>query len=172
MSGRPITFIRENGILRPFGVGMASRFDDDYGEGEIVRLSEFEDASDKSRSHFFAVLRELYLNLPEGIRKNEDWAESETHMRKYAMIKTGHYNLQEWPCESVGEAKRWAARLKPQDEYSIVLQQGSVVRVYTAKSMKRTSMPGKGEWQKAKEDVLGYLADLLKLPAAAEQRKP
>lgn len=173
MSARPITFIWSEAeqTMRPFGVGMAKRAAEDYGDGEIVRLSEHQERTQQSHGHYFAVLHELWQSLPEQVRLSEDWAESEEAMRKHALIKVGYYNVQELPCETVAEAKRWAARLRPLDDYSIVTVSGTIVRRFTAKSQSMHAMPGKHEFNDSKAKVLGYLADLIGLPQDAEQRR-
>lgn len=172
MSAKPVTFIWSEAekTMRPFGVGMERRASEYYGDGEIVRLAEPQDRTQQSEGHYFAVLHELWQSVPEKLRGEEEWAESEEHMRKFALIKTGFYNVQEYPCDTAVEAKKWAARLKPMDEYSLVTVNGTVVRRFTAKSQSRNAMPGKGEFHDSKQKVLGYLADLIGLPPDAEQR--
>lgn len=171
---RPITWlwVDAEDCMKPFGVGMLARAREQFGDGEIVRLTELEERSRATHGHYFSVLHELFLSLPEDIRQNEDWAESEEAMRKNALIRTGFYNTVDYPCETRAEAERWRARIKVQDDYAIVLVEGKTVRVFTAKSQSYRGMPTKGEFQRSKEAVLGYLADLLKLPTDAPERKP
>lgn len=170
---RPISFVWDDAeqVMKPFGVGMKDRASDRYGDGEIVRLIEVEERSTAAHNHYFATLADLFSSLPENVRRDEEWAESMEHMRHWALIKTGFRNVTDYPCETKAEAKRWAARLQTQDDYSIVLVEGTVVRVLTAKSQSHKSMPTKGEFQRSKEAVLNYLADLIGLDKDAEQRK-
>ena len=168
---RPITFIRDGDTLIPFGVGMQKRFDEDWADGEYRRLVEVEERSHASHAHYFANLHEMFISLPENIKRDEDWAESEEAMRKNALIRTGFYNAVDYPCETKAEAKRWAARMQVKDDYSIVLVEGTVVRVLTAKSQSYKGMPSKGEFQRSKEAVLNYLADLIGLDKDSEKRK-
>jgi hypothetical protein len=169
---RPITYRRDGDALIPFGVGMQKRFDEDFTDGETYRMIELEERSRPSHGHYFSVLHEMFLSLPEEIKRDEEWAESEEAMRKHALVKTGFYNSTDYACETKAEAERWATRIKVQDDYAIVLVEGKTVRVFTAKSQSYRGMPTKGEFQRSKEAVLGYLADLLKLPPEAEQRRP
>lgn len=169
---RPITYRRDGDALIPFGVGMQKRFDEDFTDGEIYRMVELEERSRATHNHYFAMLEEMFSSLPPHVREEEDWAESEDAMRKHALIKTGFYNSTDYACETKAEAERWATRIKVQDDYAIVLVEGKTVRVFTAKSQSYRGMPTKGEFQRSKEAVLGYLADLLKLPTDAPERKP
>lgn len=171
---KPITWlwVDAEDCMKPFGVGMLARAREQFGDGEIVRLTELEERSRATHGHYYAVLHEMFLSLPEEIKRDEEWAESEEAMRKHALIKTGFYNSTDYACETKAEAERWATRIKVQDDYAIVLVESKTVRVFTAKSQSYRGMPTKGEFQRSKEAVLGYLADLLKLPTDAPERKP
>ena len=103
--------------------------------------------------------------------RGEPWSESVESLRKFALIRTGWYNSETMVCDTVAEAERWAARLRPLDEYALISIRGKAVVRLTAKSQSYAAMPQKGEFYKSKADVLGFVADLLSLPPDAEQRK-
>lgn len=138
--------------------------------GKRYRMVEEPERSQESHRHYFASLAEMFDSLPEKYA-DEPWAQSSEHLRRYALIKTGFHLATEYVCGSEAEAKRWAANLRPLDEYAIVVRRGAVVTRYTAKSQSYRAMPEKGEFQRSKQAVLDFVADLIELPADAEQRR-
>lgn len=156
--------------MRPFGIGMAKRADEQFVVGELYRLAEPLDRTQRAEGFFFANLKSMWSSLPERFA-DEWWAESDDSLRAYALMKTGFANIEDFPCKNAGEADRWAARLKPMIEYSIVEVRGSVVRRYTPKSQSRKSMPGRATFAESSSKVLGFIADLLDLPKDSDMRK-
>ncbi len=157
---RPLLFSWDGEAMRPYGSIMAGRADDQFVVGEKYTLVQHEDRSQQSQGHYFSVLKEMWESLPEHLR-GETWSESPEHLRKFALIRCGFYDAQEFPCGTAAEAERWAARLKPMDEFSIVDVRGSMVRRFTAKSQSRAAMPQKGEFQRSKNQVIEYIASLI-----------
>lgn len=92
--------------------------------------------SPQSHNHEFAFVAEAWRNLPERF-KDQPWAQSSEHLRKFALIKTGFCDTQTYACASAAEAARWAANLRPLDEYSIVSIQGATVFRFTARSQSK-----------------------------------
>lgn len=135
------------------------RCDEQFVVGETYFMEAIEERSGKSHRQFFAALRDAWRNLPERFGM-EPWAQSEKHLRAYALIRTGFFDAQTFPCSSVAEAKRWAANMRPLDEYSIVLAKGDIVERYTAKSQSMKAM-GKDDFQRSKTAVLDFVADLI-----------
>jgi hypothetical protein len=171
MSTSALTFIwsATEHTMRPFGVGMLRRADEQYGDGEIIRLAEPVDRTQQAEGFFFANLHSMWQSLPE--RYADKWfAESDEALRAYALMKTGFANIEDFPCKNAGEAQRWAARLQPMIEYSITEVRGNVVRRYTAKSQSRKAMPGKATFAESSSKVLNFIADLIELPRDAEER--
>lgn len=168
---RPVTFRwSDDGHMVPFGLGMAKRADEQFVVGEIYRLAEPQDRTQRAEGFYFSNLHDMWASLPEQYA-DEWWAESSEALRAYALMKTGFANIEDFPCKSGGEAERWAARLRPMIEYCIIEVRGSVVRRYTPKSQSRKAMPGKATFAESSSKVLGFVADLLKLPAESEMRK-
>ncbi len=170
MTIRPVLFAWDGEVMRPFGSIMARRCDEQFTVGEKYTLVQHEDRSQQSQGHYFASLKDMWSSLPEHLR-GEPWSESPESLRKYALIRTGWYNSETFACDSAAEADRWGARLKPLDEYAIIVIKGKNVVRLTAKSQSYSAMPQKGEFYKSKADVLGFVADLLTLPPDAEQRQ-
>ena len=98
----------------------------------------------------------------------EPWAQSSEHLRKYALIKTGFCDTQTWVCGSKAEATRWAANMRPEDEYSIVVAQGNTVLRFIAKSQKMRAM-GAQEFQASKTAIMDFIAGLLDVAPAELQ---
>lgn len=133
-----------------------------YVVGERYRMGEIEEASSRSRGHYFAALRETWLNLPDAIAPEYG---SEHHLRKAALIATGHYDERRFAASSPAEARKLVAFLKPTDEYAVFAVAGNVVIERKAKSQSRKAMGGP-TFQKSKDDVLAWCAELLKVTPA------
>ena len=91
------------------------------------------------------------------------WARTSEPLRKYALIKCRFCNTQTFPCATNAEAERWAKRLRPMDEYSIVKVEGNVVYVFTAMSQKMRGIGAmdKATFQKSKQAIMDFLDDLI-----------
>lgn len=131
--------------------------DKTYVDGELYRLGVVEERSLNSHNHFFAALHEAWLNLPELMAERFP---TEEHLRRTALIEKGWHNSHTLACASNAQAVRVAAFMKPIDEFAVVIVRGSTVTRYTAKSQSARAM-GREEFQKSKQDVLDYVADLI-----------
>ena len=125
--------------------------------GEIVRMVEENEQSDKSRSHEFAWLKEAWDSFPDELL--DQYPNTEI-LRKHGLIAKGHCTMKQHVCASVAEAERLAVILKPYDAYAIVRQRGPVVTVYTAVSQSKKAM-GAAMFQKSKTDLMEFVGDLL-----------
>lgn len=144
-------------VFRPASNYWARRAAKQFAAGEILHLEHVEERSGNSHRHFFAAIQSAFDNLPPL------WAEqfkSPEHLRRFCLIKAGICNSQSMPCGTAAAARKFAAFLRPMDEFAVVDVRGSVVTVFTAKSMSYKTMP-KDEFQKAKTAVLDALADML-----------
>jgi len=135
-----------------------------FTEGEQYRMEAIEARSWSSHAHQFAWLHDAWLSLPEQYAM-EPWAQSSEHLRKYALIKTGFSNTQTWACGTRAEALRWARNMRPEDEFSIVIADGSAVIRFTAKSQKKRLMGAK-DFQASKTAILDFIAGLLDVTPA------
>ncbi len=137
--------------LRQFAVRCAEQFK----IGERYRMVEFDDASSASRNHYFAALHEAWLNLPHDVAgefMNED------HFRKWCLIRTGYFDERKIVCVSPAEALRVATDFT--GDYDMVLVEGRVVVIRTAKTQKSRVMGAK-DFQVSKTAVLDYAASLI-----------
>jgi hypothetical protein len=109
----------------------------------------------------------LWLNLPERVAPQFPDAEI---LRKHALIRSGYADKRSIVCRSAAEAQRVAAFIAPMDGYAIVTVDATTVTVWTAQSQSMRAM-GKKAFQASKEAVLGYVSDLIGLPAEADERR-
>lgn len=133
------------------------RAEQDHVAGDFYRLDIQEFESEKSRSHYFAALDETWANLPE--RLLEDFPTRE-HLRAWCLIKAGYRNECRIVTASPEDAMRACADLAKSNEYAVVVADGPIVVMYTAKSQSRKHMK-KAEFQRSKQAVLGILSQLL-----------
>ncbi len=162
MSGAPLAFAWDGEVMRPLPA-----FAEDRGDalrpGEVVQLAPLRARSSPSHRHYFACVREAWVNLPEGLA--ERFA-TEEHLRKYALIKAGYRSERAIVCSSSSDARRVAAFIRPIDDYSIISVNGTVITQFTAKSQSAEAM-SKAEFQASKEAVLGILADMIGVDPAS-----
>ena len=154
----PLIFQWNGEAMRPLG-RFARLAAEAFTAGEQYRMEVAEARSWATHAHQFAWLYDAWLSLPERYAI-EPWAQSSEHLRKYALIKTGWSNTQTWACGTKAEAGRWAANMRPEDEYSIVVAQGSTVTRYTAKSQAKRLMGAK-DFQASKTAIMDFIAELL-----------
>ncbi len=134
--------------------------------GEVYRLVEHHDRSRATHNHYFAVINEAWLNLPE--REAERFPTSE-HLRKWCLIKSGYRDEKSIAAGSKAEAQRIAAFVRPIDGFAVVVVSEAVVTVYTAKSQSMRAM-GKQAFQASKQAVLDIVAGMIDVAPATLRR--
>ena len=144
-------------VFRPTSPYQARRAAKDYGDGEVVRLVELPERSTASHQHFFASVEDAHASLPPLMAERFP---SPEHLRKYALVKSGHCYSDSMVCSSHAEAARIASFVRARDEFSLVTVSKNVVTRYVPKSQSYRSM-GKEEFAKSKDDVLRVIAELL-----------
>ena len=156
---RPVLMKWHGDCFAPNGKHWADLCDRQFVVGENYLIEEHRERSGKSHRHYFACVFHAWSNLPETMAESPaSW--SPEHLRKYALIKAGYCDTQTYPCNSAAEAQRWAGRIRPLDDYAIVVVKGTVVVRYTAKSQSVKAM-GSATFEESKKKVLAYLADLI-----------
>jgi len=149
---------------------LTNRADELFVVGEVYVMVEDRGRSQTSHNHEFAAIDGLWDSLPERYR-SEPWAQSPEHLRKFALIMCRYCNTQTYPCGSKAEAERWAANLRPLDEYSVVQIEGTTVYRFTAQSQAKRAMGAK-IFQESKSAILAYLEDLIGAkPGSAAQAR-
>lgn len=163
MSGDLIQCVWTGAAFAPSTPFQARLAADRFGEGEVVAVSAENERSAKSHRHYFAALKDIWLNLPERCA-SEQWAQSPEHLRKYLLIRAGFCDTHTLPCSSAAEARRVAAFMRPVDEFSIVLAREATVVRYVAKSQSAKAMGAKA-FRASKDAVLAAGAALLEAAA-------
>ena len=136
--------------------------DAQYVVGERYMLDVREDRSFRSHRHYFACIREAWINLPE--HHAERFANAE-HLRKWALIQAGYRDERTVVCASAAEAERVAAFIRPIDDCAVVVPRGNVVIHYTAKSQSMRAMD-KETFKASKDAVLDIISGLIQTDAA------
>ncbi len=154
----PIVFQWRNGAMVPMR-RFSNVCGDAFVEGEYYRMEGIEERSWRSHKHYFAALFEGWLNLPEDCAM-EPWAQTDKHLRAYALIKTGWNTSEVTVCDSDAEATRWATRMRPHHPFGIVVARRSTVVELQPVSQSKAAMGAK-DFQKSKVDVLDFVADLI-----------
>jgi hypothetical protein len=131
--------------------------DEHFVIGERYTMEELKGRSQVSHNHYFAALHHAWLNLREDVAERFP---TETHLRKWSLIKCGYHDQRSIVAASKAEALRIAAFIKPMDEFAIVVVSECTVTVYTAKSQSKKAMGG-ADFQRSKQDVLDYVAALI-----------
>lgn len=155
MSAIPaLAFVWEGDVARPRYPRMADQY---LVVGETYVWVEHQERSQASEGHYFASIREVFINLPEALAQQ---FKSEDALRKHALIMTGYRDERSLVCSSKAEAQRLAAFIEPRDDYAIISVSGAMVIEWTPKSQSRRAM-GKDTFQESKSAVLDYLAEMI-----------
>jgi len=152
----PLPFEWDGEAFRPLP-RFAKECDKRYVVGLRYMLEEIQERSSKSHAHYFAMVGEAWMNLPEDA--SDRWPTSE-HLRKWCLIKAGFHDHRSIVARSKAEALRLASFIRPMDDFAIVTVNDCVVDVFTAKSQSHRAM-NKQEFAKSKEAVLRILADMI-----------
>jgi len=125
------------------------------GEEYVLAVPEF--ATTASRNHYFAVLHDAWMNLPEEDAKRFPTSE---YFRKWLLVKVGFAKENSIVCDSARDAKNLAVTARSLDPYAVIVVSGKIVKIYTAKSQTAASM-GKEEFQASKSAVLDLAAEMI-----------
>jgi len=159
----PVAFTWDGEAMVPVHPRLADKH---FVVGMRYPLVVHEDRSAVSHRHYFASINEAHHNLPEDLADRFPTPEA---LRKFALIKAGYRNERSMVCSSKGEAMRFAAFVKPMDDFAVVDTDGLVVTVYTAKSQSMRAM-NKAEFQRSKDDVLRVISEMIGTDAATLQK--
>jgi len=163
----PLVFVWDGEGMQPVA-SCRRAANERYVVGERYRMDVVEERSQRSHNHYFACLQEAWANLPDRLAGEFGSAE---HLRKRALIETGHFDERRFAASDAMEARRLLAFLKPTDEFAVFAVAGNVVIERKAKSQSRKAMGGP-TFQQSKDDVLAWCAALLDVaPAGLEQAR-
>jgi hypothetical protein len=139
--------------------------DQEYVIGRRYWLEEVSDRSWASHRQEFAWIAVAWGNLPDAIAETFPTPE---HLRKAALIATGWHRETVFDAGSRAAALRFVAYAKNEDEFASVVLRGSTVTVRKARSqrMRGHDRMDKAEFQKSKDDIMGWISSLLGVEAA------
>jgi hypothetical protein len=133
-----------------------------YEPGRRYWLAEVSERSWISHQHEFAWIAAAWDTLPESLMDRYPTPE---HLRKGALIATGWYREVIIEAGSKEAARRVAAYVKGEDEFSYVIVRGPTVFVRKAKSQRMHGLDrmDKEQFQQSKDAILGWIAQLIGL---------
>lgn len=156
MNSSPLQFRWTGDSFEPVSPQVARIADERYVIGEVYRLAEMRERTEKSHRHFFATIHEGWLQLPERITR---FPTSE-HLRHYALIKAGFCHSQSIVCLSPAEAVKIASFMRPNDPFAVIEVDGRTITRFTARSQSYDEMDA-ATFQQAKEKVLEIIASMI-----------
>ena len=139
---------------RPAFVREANR---QFVVGETYRLAEFEERSQATHDHQFAVINEAWKNLPERLAVDFPSAK---HLRKRALIETGFYDETILDVGTHDAAIAVATTLRAKDSFAWIVVRGCIVVMREAKSQSQAAM-GKDDFQRSKTAILEWVSALI-----------
>ena len=148
--------------FRPATARMLKSLQEQFTAGETVQLEQVHERSPNSHRHFFAQIRDAWMNLPERLAMEFP---TEDHLRKRALISTGFFSRRDFVCASRAEAIRTAGVVRSISEYALVVIEGNVVTELTADSQAYGRMASK-QFKASKDAVLAYVWGLCGVDAA------
>lgn len=152
----PIPFRWSGEIMEPLP-RFTKQCDATFVVGMVYRLAVIEDRSGVSHRHYFAQVREGWMNLPEALGSEFP---TDIHLRKRGLIACGYANSRQIVAPSRAKALEIAAFIRPMDEYALVQVEDRVITVWTARSQDLRSM-AKKEFQDSKQAVLDWISALI-----------
>ena len=131
-----------------------------FVEGRRYWLEETSERSWISHRHEFAWVHAAWENLDDALTEKFP---SPGHLRKAALIATGWYREMIIEAGNAAAALRVAAYAKGRDEFAHVVTRGPTVIVRWARSqrMHGRDRMDKTEFQKSKDDILGWISNLI-----------
>lgn len=155
----PIDMVWERGVMRPISPFWARRAERQWTVGEVYAITDNPERSSKAHAFYFASVGNAWKSLPDHMAERFPSAD---HLRRYALIKSGFCDTQSMPCGTHAAAMRFAAFVRPIDEFALVTVTGSVMNVFRAKSQSMRAM-GRDEFNRSKDTVLAVLADMIEV---------
>lgn len=132
-----------------------------YANGKAIWLEQVQFRSMASHNDQFAKIHERWDSMPNYITSRFI---NETHLRKYALIRTGWVKeMRHLPFTNREDAITGAVLARLIDSYALVTIDDCVVSFYVARSQRTTGPESmtNSEFQKSKTDVLAFLNALL-----------
>ena len=134
--------------------------DGEYVIGQKYWLEEVCERSWVSHRHEFAWVHTAWENLDDTLTEKFP---SPGHLRKAALIATGWFREVIIDAGNAAAALRVAAYARGEDEFAHVTTRGQTVIVRKARSqrMHGRDRMDKAEFQQSKDDILGWISNLI-----------
>lgn len=157
----PIAFTwTDAGTMMPSSRRFALQADKQYVVGETYVMVPHAARSSESHRHYFAAIKDAWLNLPEDMADEFPTTE---HLRAWALMKAGYADKAVINCASRDDAIVLAADTRkrgPDDKIKIIDIHGRVVTIWTPHSQSMKAM-GKQRFQESKQKVLDVIAGMI-----------
>lgn len=153
----PVAYIWDGESMRPVNGGFMKRCDKQFVVGETYVLEVREERSSKQHAFFFASVGEAWKNLPEEAVARYPNPE---YLRRWALVKAGYADEKTVLCATKAEATRTIATVKGLNEYAIIVQKGTVLKIFTAQSQSIRAMDRK-TFKESADAVLAILAEVI-----------
>ena len=165
----PLSYVWDGDSFKPATPFHATQADRYFVIGGIYHLSVEEPRSTRSHRHYFAAIREAWLNLSE--EQAMRWPSPDA-LRKWALIACGYRNERQIVCVTREEATRMAAFMRPLDSHAVVAVEDRVVIYATAMSQRTSGEDAmdKETFQASKEAVLNCIASEIGVSAETLMR--
>jgi hypothetical protein len=157
MTDQPVTMQWDGEAFKPVNDFWAKRCDKLFVIGERYAIVEHHERSMASHKHYFSLIAEAWLNLPEKLAGEFPNPES---LRKYALITAGYCTGNKIVCRDEDEARAMILLVASMDEYAVCDSKGPVVTIWRAKSQSLKAM-GKKDFQISKDKVLNVISQLI-----------
>ena len=165
MNDRPLLFRWNGTAMIPLHGKIAG---ERYTVNEVYSLTQEEYRSSASHKHFFAIIHDAWMQLPEDIM---DELPSSEHLRAWALCKAGYCDKEIIKCASNDDAIRLAAITKSAgSKIRIVEVTGKIVTIWTPHSQSVKAMGAK-EFQRSKDKILNVIAELIHVDPTTLKRE-
>lgn len=152
----PLLFTWDGESMIPVGAH-ARACDARFVVGQRYQMEPVEERSAASHRHYFASIREAWMNLPEHLAAR---LPSPEHLRAEALIRTGYAKSTTFTLSSPAEAVRLASYRQAANEYAIIDVSRNVVTIWEPESQSNKAM-GKARFQESKDRVLSVIAEMI-----------
>ena len=115
-----------------------------------------EERSMKLHSRYFAIIHQMFENLPE---KYKNQFKTEEGLRAKALVATGFCIERDYTCETKAKAAHLGKIIRQYSEYAVITISGDVVKVFEPKSQSRAAMSAE-EFKASQEAVLDWIQAL------------
>ena len=140
-----------------------------HGRTYWFERCEYAKRSQREHNRFFARLHELHQNLRE---EYVDRFPTETHLRKWCLIKAAWRKEQIYVYSSHTDAVLASTMVGAANEYAVVLVEDNIVTVYTAVSQSELRMKDRRDFHASQDAVLAIAEQMVMNPVGLPALPP